>query len=126
MAPFASVGGPDFGERAVPRASSFKRNARVVPLAKSRTSAREQVAELALGSAFFEQLAGSRSNAAVVTLLHDNVFGTVPSDVERDYFVGMLDRGMSQADLLLLAVNSDLNGFRVDIAGLAQTGIEYA
>lgn len=87
---------------------------------------REQVAEIALGSALFEHLAGSRGNAAVVTLLYDNVFGRVPSDFERDYFVGVLDRGMSQTDLLLLAANSDFNGVRVDIAGLAQTGIEYA
>ena len=86
----------------------------------------EQVAELVLNSALFEQLAGSGGNAAVVSLLYENVLGTAPVGTERDYFVALLDQGMSQADLLVLAANSDINGAHVDIAGLAQTGIEFA
>lgn len=86
----------------------------------------EQVADIALGSALFGQLAGSRSNDAVVTQLYTSVVGVAPTAADRDEFVGLLDQGMRQADLLVLAANSDLNGTRIDITGLVQTGIEYS
>jgi hypothetical protein len=85
----------------------------------------QQVAELVLDSSAFQQLAGSRSNADVVTHLYRNVVGVAPSAADLNTFVGVLDNGMTQADLLVLAANADLNGMHINLAGLASTGVEY-
>lgn len=61
----------------------------------------EQVAELALGSDLFLQLAGSRDDAAVVTQLYGAVVGVAPPASAMDTFLGMLSGGMSQAELLV-------------------------
>ena len=86
----------------------------------------QQVAELALGSSVFLQLAGSRSNAAVVTQLYRSVVGVTPPAADLNVFVGMLNGGMSQANLLVLAANTDLNAQHIDLVGLTQTGIGFA
>lgn len=86
----------------------------------------QQVAELALGSALFQQLAGSRSNAAVVTQLYKSVVGVAPPAADLNYYAGLLEHGMSQADLLVFAANTDLNGVHINITGLAQSGIEFS
>lgn len=84
-----------------------------------------QVAELALASSRFLQLAGSRSNADVVAQLYRNVIGAPPSEADLKHYAGLLDAGMSQADLLLFAADSDINSERIDLAGLAKSGIEF-
>ena len=85
----------------------------------------QQVAELALSSSLFQQLAGSRSNAAVVTELYKSVVGVPPPASDLNYFVNLLNGGMSQADLLVFAANTDLNAQHVNLVGLASTGLEY-
>lgn len=85
-----------------------------------------QVAEFALNSSLFVQLAGSRSDEAVVRTLYANVVGHAPSAADIAYFDGMLHAGMSQADLLGWAADTDLNAQRINLVGLAAAGLEYA
>ncbi len=85
-----------------------------------------QVAELALNTDIFLQLAGSRDNAAVVTQLYRSVVGNNPPANDLNTFVGLLTSGMSQADLLVFAANSETNAQKIVLVGLAQTGIEFA
>lgn len=85
-----------------------------------------QVAELVLGSSAFRQLAGSRSNTDVVTQLYRSVVGVAPPAADLDTFVGLLENGMTQADLLVRAANTDLNAQHINLVGLASTGVEYA
>lgn len=86
----------------------------------------EQVAELALGSDLFLQLAGSRDDAAVVTQLYSAVVGVAPPASAMDTFLGMLNGGMSQAELLVFAADSEENALNINLLGLAQTGIAFA
>ncbi len=85
----------------------------------------QQVAEAALGSSLFAQVAGSRSNEAVVKTLYTNVVGNAPPAGDLNYFVGLLQSGTSQADLLVLAANTDLNAQHINLVGLANMGLEY-
>ena len=84
-----------------------------------------QVAELVLGSSVFQQQAGSRSNAAVVSQIYRSVLGTAPPAADLNYYAGLLDAGMTQADLLVSAANNDLNSVHINLVGLARTGVEY-
>lgn len=86
----------------------------------------QQVAELALNTELFLQLAGSRGNEAVVTQLYSSVLDVAPPPEDLAYFVGMLAGGMSQADLLVLAAETEINALHIDLAGLALAGIEFA
>ena len=85
----------------------------------------QQVAELALGSPLFTQVAGSRGNEAVVKALYTHVIGKAPTATEMAPFVKLLQDGMSQVDLLVLAANAEQNAQHVDLVGLATTGLEY-
>jgi len=78
-----------------------------------------QIAEAALNSDLFRQIAGSRNNEAVVTTLYTNVVGHAPPASELKYYVGWLQGGMSQADLLVFAADSPANAQHVDLVGLA-------
>lgn len=84
----------------------------------------QQVAELALNTELFLQLAGSRSNEGVVTQLYRSVLGVIPPTADLVFFVDLLTGGMSQTDLLVLAAETDINA--VNLVGLAQTGIKFA
>lgn len=86
----------------------------------------EQVAELALGSDLFLQLAGSRDNTAVVTQLYRSVVGIAPSASDLNTFLGMLSGGMSQAELLVFAADTEENTQNINLTGLMQTGIAFA
>jgi hypothetical protein len=84
------------------------------------------VVALAIGTAEFQQLAGSRSNAAFVTTVYRNVVGVAPSPAERDSFVTLLDNGThTQTSLGVLAAQIALNAQSVEITGLADTGIDF-
>ncbi len=85
----------------------------------------QQVAQLVIEGAPFLQLAGSRSNAEVVTQFYQSVMGTPPPAADLNAFVGMLDGGMTQTEFLVLAGNSEVNAQHIDLVGLAQTGIEF-
>jgi hypothetical protein len=84
-----------------------------------------QLAEAALGTTLFAQIAGSRSNAAVVTTIYTDVVGDAPSAAEFNVYVGLLNGGMSQADFLVLAANSPANAQHIELAGLANAGLTY-
>jgi thioesterase domain-containing protein len=83
------------------------------------------VAAVVLDSVPFRQLTGSSDDTAVVTQIYGNVVGAAPTTAELDYFLSLLDDGMSQAELLVLAANTELNQQNIDFVGLSQSGIEY-
>jgi hypothetical protein len=85
----------------------------------------EQVAQAALDSALFAQLAGGRDNETVVRTLYENVVGQPPPAAELLCFVGLLEAGMTQAQLLAFAAQHELNAQRIGLAGLAANGLEY-
>jgi Ca2+-binding RTX toxin-like protein len=77
--------------------------------------------------AFVVQVLGL-DNAAFVNTVYQNVVGVPPSPQEFEYFVGLLQGSggtMSQADLLALAANTDVNAVNVDLVGLQPTGVEF-
>jgi hypothetical protein len=76
--------------------------------------------ELALQARF-----GSASNDEVVTLLYSNLVGSAPSGGELAHYVGMLEGGMSRADLGLLAAYTGLNAINIDLVGLQSQGVAY-
>ena len=85
-----------------------------------------EVAALALASARFAQLAGSHGNADFVDTVYENVAGVAPGTAERNELVSLLDSGaVTQATLALLAAEHPLNQARIDLAGLAGTGLGY-
>ena len=85
-----------------------------------------QVAQLALNTDLYVQLAGSRSNADFVQLVYENVVGFAPSASEQAYYQGFLDRGdMTQAQLAVMAAETAENALNIDLIGLSSTGIEF-
>jgi hypothetical protein len=86
----------------------------------------EQVAQLAINTGLYAQLAGSRSNADFVKLVYANVVGVAPNATDLAYFQGFLDSGnMTQAQLAVLAANTDVNALNVNLVGLSNAGIEF-
>jgi len=68
------------------------------------------------------------SNTAFVNTVYQNVVGTVPSAAERDSYVGLLVGSggtMTQAQLLELAANADINAVNINLVGLQQSGVEF-
>lgn len=98
----------------------------------------QDMATLGVGIAFadagmgYEDLAGLALRAAkvsdneqLVRLLWAHVVRTEPTQADVARFVGMLDAGMSQAGLVMLAADTDLNAAHVQLTGLAATGVAY-
>lgn len=86
----------------------------------------KQVASLVLTLPSFVHLAGSQhSNTDFVNLVYKNVVGTFPSASDLNYYVNILNSGMSQADLLVIAADCDANATHINLVGLASTGLEY-
>lgn len=86
-----------------------------------------QVAQLAVGIDLFRQLAGSDSNTDFVNFVYKNVVDSLPSATELDFYVGLLDTGAeTKASLAVLAAETTLNQDKINLVGLAETGIEYA
>lgn len=85
----------------------------------------KDVADIVVGLPSFISLAGSSSNTDFVRLVYKNVVGTSPSAAELNLYVGILDQGTSQADLLVLAANADINAVNINLVGLQQTGVEF-
>ncbi len=86
------------------------------------------VSQLALGTSLFQSLAGSTSNTAFVNTVYKNVVGVLPSATERGYYAGLLQGSggsMTQAQLLEIAANADLNAVNINLVGLQQTGVEF-
>ena len=71
-------------------------------------------------------LGNTIDNAALVRLLYTNVVGAEPSQGEVDAFVGLLADGtFSQVSLTIFAADHALNTARIDLAGIADHGLEY-
>lgn len=82
----------------------------------------EQLLQLAIDI----QLGLSPSNKQVVDLLYSNVVGTLPSQSEESFYVGLLDsRAYSTSGLALLASENSFNSANINLVGLASTGIEF-
>jgi Ca2+-binding RTX toxin-like protein len=72
------------------------------------------------------RLGAGASNTSVVELLYTNVVGAPPDTATRDNFVALLDnQTYTQGELGLLAADHALNTDQINLAGLAQTGLEY-
>ncbi len=71
-------------------------------------------------------LGAGASNATVVKLLYTNVVGTLPPAGDLAYFTGWLDSGAyTRASFGVLAADTELNTVRINLAGLATSGLEY-
>ena len=88
----------------------------------------QQVCALALGTDLYKSLAGSTSNVDFVNTVYRNVVGVLHSAAERDFYVGLLQGSggsMTQAALLVLAANADVNAVNINLVGLQQSGVEF-
>lgn len=68
------------------------------------------------------------SNADFVDKVYLNVVGTAPSTTEHDFYVGQLEGSggaLSQAGLLELAANTEINATRIGLIELQQSGVEF-
>lgn len=87
-----------------------------------------RVCELAIGTPLFRSLAGSDSNVDFVNAVYRNIVGVLPSALERDSLVGLLQGSggsMAQAQLLMLAANNPNNDINIGLVGLQQTGVDF-
>ena len=71
------------------------------------------------------EMSGKSSPADVVTLLWTNLVGSTPSAAEAAPYIAMHDEGWGVGTLAMLAAEHPLNLANIDLAGLAQTGLEY-
>lgn len=72
------------------------------------------------------RLGDIHSYGAVVTLLYTNVMGAPPPDDAYAAYTGLLANGTySEAGLAIFAADSPQNAARVDLVGLAQTGLVF-
>ena len=72
------------------------------------------------------RLGAGASNTAIVDLLYTNVVGFHPDDATLNSFVGLLDNGtFTPGSLGVLAADHSLNASHINLAGLAETGLEY-
>ena len=81
-----------------------------------------QVAQLVIG------VLGNPSNGGFVDEVFQNVVGVAPSSTEHDFYVGLLQGSggsFTQAELLVIAANSDVNATNIDLVGLQQSGVVF-
>lgn len=72
------------------------------------------------------RLGANAGSEQVVSLLYSNIFGAAPSVTELMLYSGMLDRGdFTRDQLAVLAAESVPNAVRIDLAGIAQGGLEF-
>lgn len=82
----------------------------------------EALVQLALDAS----LGAGASNSAVVTLLYTNVVGAAPDDAALALYTGLLSDGSyTQAGLGVMAADTSFNQDNIDLAGLAEAGLEY-
>lgn len=86
----------------------------------------EALVERALSSDLFLGIAGSRSNADVVEHVFVHVVGRQATAEEAAYYTGLLDNGAyTQAGLVWMGAGTDVNAATINLAGLADTGLDY-
>lgn len=79
-----------------------------------------------MGLALQTRLGSKPSSAQVVDLLYTQVVGNPPDTLTRQHFIDQLDQHkLTPVGLGVLAAETDLNAARIQLAGLAQTGLEY-
>jgi hypothetical protein len=80
----------------------------------------EQLAEFAMNAS------GLKTSGEIVTLLWNNVFGSLPSETDKFPYIESLDSGkISIGALTVLAADSSLNADNINLVGLAQNGIAF-
>ena len=84
-----------------------------------------QIASLGLSTPLYQSLAGSASNEDFVKYVFNNVVGRPPQTDELNTYLSMLSQGSTQAELAVLAADTELNALRIDLVGLVQHGIGY-
>lgn len=85
-----------------------------------------QVAELCIAADPFNQLGKGANNTALVQTVWQNAVGSPIDITSLTNWTSVLDTGrMSPADLMVLAAQSSFNRAKIDLVGLASTGIEY-
>ncbi|WP_349630274.1 Ig-like domain-containing protein [Acidovorax sp. CCYZU-2555] len=72
------------------------------------------------------QLLGANTPGQVTQLLWTNVVGSAPTPAQLQPFIDMMAQGVTGGELAVLASNLELNAVRIDLVGLAATGIEFA
>jgi len=80
------------------------------------------VCELVIGAM------GNPTDEAFVNTVYENVVGVLPSVAERDVYVGLLQGSggsLTQAQLLEIAGNAELNAVNINLVGLQQSGVEF-
>jgi hypothetical protein len=86
----------------------------------------EDLAALALRSGYFAELAGSHSDADFVRQVYRNVTGQEAGAAEVAYYAGLIADGThTQASLALWASETAALAQRIDLVGLAGTGVAY-
>jgi Ca2+-binding RTX toxin-like protein len=71
---------------------------------------------------------GNPTNLAFVNTVYQNVVGGLPAAGDRDFYVGLLQGSggtMTQAQLLEIAANANVNAVNINLVGLQQSGVEF-
>jgi hypothetical protein len=61
-----------------------------------------------------------------VKYVFNNVVGRPPKPDELNTYLSMLSQGSTQAELAVLAGDTELNALRIDLVGLVQHGLTYS
>ena len=84
-----------------------------------------QIASMGLTTQLYKTLAGSFGNEDFVKYVFNNVVGRAPYPNELDTYLKMLSQGSTQADLAVMAADTELNAIQINLVGLAQHGVAY-
>lgn len=68
---------------------------------------------------------GANTNDSIVSTLWRNVVGFEANPDQKAPYVKMLDEGMKAGDLVVMAGDLALNTIKINLTGLAQSGLEY-
>lgn len=79
----------------------------------------DELAALAL------EVAGAQTPSQIVNLLWANVVGSPPSEQDARPYIDLLNEGTTAGALAIFAADTELNAERIDLAGLAITGLAY-
>ena len=84
------------------------------------------LASLAAASGLFADAAGSHTDADFVRQVYRNVTGAEPDAATLQHYTGLLASGMeTQGSLALWASQTELVAQRIDLVGLADSGVAY-
>ena len=81
-----------------------------------------EVAQLVVG------VMGNPTNDVFVDTVYQNVVGTAPLPADHNFYVGLLagsGGAFTQAQLLEIAANSEVNATNINLIGLQQSGVEF-